>query len=107
MPDVNIVAVVVAGIAGFFVGGLWYSARMFGSVWNRENGPHPHEAQKKHPAMAFAVIVEGINIFSKQRKLAAESSAPDEAAAAAAPAASARPKAKSGARPKSAPRKKS
>jgi hypothetical protein len=57
MPDVNVFAIVVAGVAGFFVGGLWYSARMFGSVWSRENGPHPHEAQKKHPAMAFAVSI--------------------------------------------------
>ena len=29
MPDVNVFAIVVAGVAGFFVGGLWYSARMF------------------------------------------------------------------------------
>ena len=57
MPDVNMFAIVVAGVAGFFVGGLWYSARMFGSVWSRENGPHPHEAQKKHPGMAFAVSI--------------------------------------------------
>ena len=57
MTDINLIAVVVAGVAGFFVGGLWYSAKMFGSVWNRENGPHPHEAQKKHPAVAFVVSI--------------------------------------------------
>jgi len=66
-----------------------------------------------YAAMAFAVIVEAINIFSRQRKLAANGATrPSQASAAAAdlePAqvtAKPRPKSSSQSRPKSAPRKK-
>ncbi len=70
-----------------------------------------------YAAMAFAVIVEAINIVSKQRKLAAAgggvapAAAKPASAAAMAPAAPAaskpRPKSRAQSRPKSAPRKKS
>ena len=55
MPDINIFAVVVAGVVGFLFGGLWYSSKLFGKVWHRENGPHPHEAQGKHPGAAYGI----------------------------------------------------
>lgn len=53
----NVYAAVLAGLAGFFIGGLWYSPKMFGEAWHRENGPHPHEAKGKHPAGVFAVSI--------------------------------------------------
>lgn len=36
MPEINWVGGVVAGLAGFVLGGLWYSA-LFGTLWMREH----------------------------------------------------------------------
>ncbi len=36
MPEINWIGGLVAGIAGFVLGGLWYSA-LFGNVWMREH----------------------------------------------------------------------
>ena len=38
MPEINWIAVVVAAIGSFLLGGLWYSPAMFGKVWQREAG---------------------------------------------------------------------
>ena len=45
-------AVLAAGVSSFLLGGLWYSAALFGAAWNRENGgPIP----AGHPAKVFGV----------------------------------------------------
>jgi hypothetical protein len=36
MPEVNWMAVVAAAVAGFAVGGLWYSPLLFSRAWQRE-----------------------------------------------------------------------
>jgi len=38
MPEVNYLAVVVAAVASFLLGGLWYSPALFGKAWQREAG---------------------------------------------------------------------
>ena len=38
MPDVNWLAAAVAGVLGFFVGGLWYSKLMFLKPWQADTG---------------------------------------------------------------------
>jgi len=38
MAEVNYLAVVVAAISNFILGGLWYSPALFGKVWQREAG---------------------------------------------------------------------
>ena len=38
MPEINWIAVVVAAVGSFLLGGLWYSPAMFGKVWQREAG---------------------------------------------------------------------
>lgn len=48
----NILAIVVAAVSSFLVGGLWYSPILFGTVWNRANGGVP---QTGHPARVFGV----------------------------------------------------
>ena len=62
--DFNVAAALVAGVAGFFVGGLWYSKRAFGTAWGKANGYFdasgnlkPEIAAKvgKHPGRAFAI----------------------------------------------------
>ncbi len=44
--DVNLVAVLVAAIAGFVVGGLWYSPKMCGPMWMKLLGWSKEEAEK-------------------------------------------------------------
>ena len=38
MPEINWIAVVVAAVASFLLGGLWYSPALFGKAWQREAG---------------------------------------------------------------------
>jgi len=56
MPDVNYLAVLVAAISSFLVGGLWYSPLLFGPTWQRAAGDvrKPGDA---HPARVFGVSV--------------------------------------------------
>ena len=48
----NVWAVLVAAVSSFLLGGLWYSAALFGKAWNTENGGVPHTG---HPAKVFGV----------------------------------------------------
>jgi hypothetical protein len=54
MQQVNIVAVLVAALSSFLLGGLWYSKVLFGPTWQREAGDarKPGEA---HPAKVFGL----------------------------------------------------
>ncbi len=52
--DINFWAAGVAAVAGFVLGGLWYSHRVFGLAWNREAG-RGVEAHQPHPPRVFAV----------------------------------------------------
>jgi hypothetical protein len=60
--DLNWLAVVVAGVAGFFVGGIWYARPVFGNAWGRAAGLLDASNAltetgkihaKRHPASAF------------------------------------------------------
>jgi hypothetical protein len=65
--DFNVPAALVAGVAGFFVGGFWYSKKVFGTAWGRANGYFDEtgalkpeiaaRAGAKHPARAFAIAI--------------------------------------------------
>jgi Protein of unknown function (DUF1761) len=67
MGDINIPAALLAGVLGFFVGGFWYSKRVFGAAWGKANGyfdasgnlrPEIQaKASAKHPARAFAIAI--------------------------------------------------
>jgi hypothetical protein len=48
----NILAVVVAAVSSFMLGGLWYSPVLFGNAWNTENGG---VKQAGHPAKVFGI----------------------------------------------------
>lgn len=54
MHDVNLLAVAVAALAAFLLGGLWYSKLLFGDRWNREAGLDP-KRKGGHPAMVFGL----------------------------------------------------
>ena len=58
MPEVNLLAVVVAAASSFMLGGLWYSAALFGRTWSVEaNAPMDKQG---HPAKVFG----GAFVFS-------------------------------------------
>jgi len=52
---INVLAVVVAAASSFLLGGLWYSEKLFGAIWNRENGSAPKDPEGKHPAKVFGI----------------------------------------------------
>ena len=49
MPDVNILAVLVAAASSFLIGGLWYSPKLFGEIWNRAQRRHPPARRRDIP----------------------------------------------------------
>jgi hypothetical protein len=54
MSEVNVLAVVVAALSSFMLGGLWYSKALFENVWRREAGDVRPEAAG-HPAKVFGL----------------------------------------------------
>jgi hypothetical protein len=55
MGHINYLAVLVAAVSSFLLGGLWYSAKLFGVAWNRENGSTMKAGEGGHPAKVFGV----------------------------------------------------
>ena len=55
MANINLLAVIVAAASSFLLGGLWYSAALFGNAWNRENGSGSKDEGGHHPARVFGV----------------------------------------------------
>jgi hypothetical protein len=59
-PPLNLWAVLVAGAATFFLGGLWYSA-LFGKTWIRLYGYTPEQLQAmklaRPPVVFFTVMI--------------------------------------------------
>ena len=54
MSQINIVAVILAAVSSFVVGGLWYSPVLFGSTWQREAGD-TRKAGEGHPVKVFGL----------------------------------------------------
>ena len=54
MGDVNLLAVVVAALSSFVLGGLWYSNALFGNAWRREAGDQ-RKPGEGHPAKVFGL----------------------------------------------------
>jgi len=54
VQQVNVIAVVVAALSSFLLGGLWYSKLLFGPAWQRLAGDmrKPGDA---HPARVFGL----------------------------------------------------
>ncbi|WP_395614622.1 DUF1761 domain-containing protein [Allosphingosinicella sp.] len=46
MPDVNYLAVALAALSAFILGGLWYSPLLFSKAWVRLNGFNEEELKK-------------------------------------------------------------
>jgi len=54
MADVNWLAVVVATVATFVLGGLWYGP-LFGKLWMRASGMTEEELKRGNPGKIFGV----------------------------------------------------
>ena len=59
MEGINILAVAVAAVSSFLLGGIWYGP-LFKNVWCREAGVDPDPAKGGHPAKVFG----GALVFS-------------------------------------------
>ncbi|CAN5820250.1 MAG: DUF1761 domain-containing protein [Pyrinomonadaceae bacterium] len=55
MDQVNFLAVLVAAVSAFLLGGLWYSPILFGKIWARDAGVSYDQPKKTHAAIVFAV----------------------------------------------------
>jgi hypothetical protein len=54
MPEVNWLAVLVATVATFVLGGLWYGP-LFGKLWMRASGMTDEELKRGNPGKIFGV----------------------------------------------------
>ncbi|MET0464229.1 MAG: DUF1761 domain-containing protein [Chitinophagaceae bacterium] len=57
LETINWLAVLVAGISSFVVGGIWYSPGMFGRIWMKDNGLTVGEVRKKAKEKTLAWTV--------------------------------------------------
>lgn len=55
MPEVNWIAIVVAAVGSFVLGGLWYSPVLFGKVWQREAGLSDERIKNSNMGMIFGL----------------------------------------------------
>ena len=56
IPDINYLAVVLAALSAFVLGGLWYSPLLFARPWVRLNGFNEEEMKKNaNMAMIFGI----------------------------------------------------
>ncbi len=55
MQHVNWAAIVVAAIASFLLGGLWYSPALFGRAWQSANNLSDDDLRKRSMGMVFGV----------------------------------------------------
>jgi hypothetical protein len=53
MDTINWLAVLVAGISSFILGGVWYSPALFGNAWMRENNLTADDVKKANKAKIF------------------------------------------------------
>jgi len=55
MPEVNWIAIVIAAVASFALGGLWYSPVLFGKAWQREAGLTHEQVQSGNFVKIFGL----------------------------------------------------
>jgi len=59
MPEINLWAVLTAGVSSMILGGLWYSPLLFGKAWSAASGVT--EAQAKSANMAKVLGMAGLS----------------------------------------------
>jgi hypothetical protein len=71
MDGLNLLAIIAAALAAFFLGGIWYSKNVFGGIWRKAAGIAVNQRRLHSPqaiiaalifyivsAFAFAILVE-------------------------------------------------
>ncbi|HEX6182003.1 MAG TPA: DUF1761 domain-containing protein [Chitinophagaceae bacterium] len=53
MDTINWLAILVAGISSFMLGGVWYSPALFGNAWMKENNLTVDQVKKSNKAKTF------------------------------------------------------
>jgi len=53
MDTINWLAVLVAGISAFILGGVWYSPALFGNAWMKENDLSVDDVKRGNKAKIF------------------------------------------------------
>jgi hypothetical protein len=53
MHDINWIAIVLATLTSFVIGGLWYSPLLFARVWQREAGITDEQLENSNMAKTF------------------------------------------------------
>lgn len=53
MSTINWLAVLVAGLSAFILGGVWYSPILFGNIWMRENKLSLEDVKKANKGKIF------------------------------------------------------
>jgi drug/metabolite transporter (DMT)-like permease len=65
--ELNYLAVLVAALSTFLIGGLWYSPAVFGKSWMKENGLSEEEMKKSNMVRIFGLafvlgLIAAINL---------------------------------------------
>ena len=55
VQDANWIAVLVAALSSFIIGGLWYSPLLLGKTWLNASGLTEADLQKGNPAVTYGV----------------------------------------------------
>ena len=53
LADLNWLAILVAAIAAFVLGGIWYSPKLFGTAWMQDVGLTEESAAESNMALIF------------------------------------------------------
>ena len=68
MPEINLWAVLAAGVASLILGGLWYSPVLFGKAWSAASGVTEEQAKSANMAKimgtAFFLALIGAAVFA-------------------------------------------
>lgn len=62
--EINYIAVLVAALAGFFVGGLWYTPVLFGNIWMRAAGVTEEQVNEGNKLKIFGLTFVFLLIIS-------------------------------------------
>jgi len=54
MPEINLLAVLIAAVSSFIIGGLWYSPLLFDKAWRREAGVTEETLKAGNMALIFS-----------------------------------------------------
>jgi hypothetical protein len=55
LTEINYLAVIVAALASFAIGGLWYAPFLFGNIWRKEAGISEEKAKQANMIKIFGL----------------------------------------------------